>query len=415
MKKFFHFLLCIFLIGTLFSCKEDISLEKGEKTLEIMIASDLHFLSDTLVSKENELYCKKNLTRDGRFQEKDTEILEALKMKIKEETPDYLVLTGDISFNGEKESHLALENSLEEILSYTQVLVLPGNHDIMMNSHAFLHDEVFSTPSVTPEEFMDIYEKMGYGNALFKDSLTLSYVYPLDSKHWGLLLDTTLNRYNAEYNEQMTSGELFPSTLNWIESVLKEAEEKGIDVLSFSHHNLLTHHPSFEEFYTLRNAEELRNLYKKYHVSLNFSGHLHIQSIKQEDAFYDISSVSLLDYGNRAGILTIYENAYEYHAENVQKDEAFLKDSFQCFYEKYYMQREAKDQRVYGNLGSYVTDFLASVNAYYFDGNYKKIHELLKKNTALVPLLSENEGDYFNVILKVEDQNQFDSIWIKKK
>lgn len=374
--------------------------------MDVMIASDLHYLSDDLFSLDNKIYTKANLTSDGRYQEKDNQIIDMLIDKVKKESPQYLVLTGDLSFNGEKKSHLVLKDKLSELLDKTKVLVIPGNHDTFYNSKSYINDEVHSCDTITIDEFKDIYKEFGYSNALYKDEVSASYVYPLSDNYWAFMLDTTLNRYNYYYGELITGGEIEASTISWMEDILKKAKDNNIKVLSFTHHNLLTHNPLFETFYTLRNADEIINLYQKYNVLLNFSGHLHIQSIKSKDKFYDISSVSLLDYGNRVGKLEIYQDGYFYHADKVSDEKDFIEASFSCFYNKYYQKIINSNLEKYGNDAIKVSDLLSKYNTYYFDGDYESIYELKRKNRSLMSIIRRKEGEYFKIIDNLENVNQ---------
>lgn len=407
MKKI-SFIISFFLIFvSLFSCTENkISLNKEEHIMDVMIASDLHYLSDDLFSLDNKIYTKANLTSDGRYQEKDNQIIDMLIDKVKKESPQYLVLTGDLSFNGEKKSHLALKDKLSELLDKTKVLVIPGNHDTFYNSKSYINDEVHSCDTITIDEFKDIYKEFGYSNALYKDEVSASYVYPLSDNYWAFMLDTTLNRYNYYYGELITGGEIEASTISWMEDIFKKAKDNNIKVLSFTHHNLLTHNPLFETFYTLRNADEIINLYQKYNVLLNFSGHLHIQSIKNKDKFYDISSVSLLDYGNRVGKLEIYQDGYFYHADKVSNEKDFIEASFSCFYNKYYQKIINSNLEKYGNDAIKVSDLLSKYNTYYFDGDYESIYELKRKNRSLMSIIRRKEGEYFKIIDNLENVNQ---------
>ena len=68
MKKIF-LLLTILLINSCFV--------NNTPQLTYYIATDLHYLSDSLLSSENEVYIKENLTSDGRVMEYDNEIIDA--------------------------------------------------------------------------------------------------------------------------------------------------------------------------------------------------------------------------------------------------------------------------------------------------------------------------------------------------
>lgn len=164
--------------------------------------------------------------------------------------------------------------------------------NLNIEAKSFDEDKTTKVDSITVEEFRSLYQDFGYKGAISYDQNTLSYFYPIDQNNWALLLDTTLCRYNYENLMNFIGGFLEESTLNWIEENLKIAKEKNIKVTSFTHHNLINHNPMFENGYTLSNADDLLEIFSKYQVKLNFSGHLHIQNIKNKKVnkyqIYDI-------------------------------------------------------------------------------------------------------------------------------
>ena len=104
------------LILSSYSCfNEEPPITPGIKETTVFIASDLHLYSNNLISPDNKTYVKENFTSDGRIQENDYELVNELIEEVNLEKPDYLILTGDLSFNGEKDSHLELANLLNKI------------------------------------------------------------------------------------------------------------------------------------------------------------------------------------------------------------------------------------------------------------------------------------------------------------
>ena len=68
---------------------------------------------------------------DGRVLLYSWEILDAFIEDMKEKDPDLLLLSGDLTLNGEKASHEELAALLEELDEEgITTLVIPGNHDI---------------------------------------------------------------------------------------------------------------------------------------------------------------------------------------------------------------------------------------------------------------------------------------------
>lgn len=396
---------------------------KKEKT--IFIATDLHLYSNNLISKDNKVYIKENFTSDGRIQECDYDLVQELVNKVNIEEPDFLILTGDLSFNGELDSHLELTKILSNI-NKTQVLVIPGNHDTYsLGPISAFNDATQATKNINADDFRQIYAKYGYTNAYSYDEKTLSYIYEIDDNKWALMLDTTLSRYNYDIDYSLIGGAIEDSTILWLENNLKYAKENNISVISFSHHNLLSHNDLFTSTYTIQNSEEIIDLYAKYDVKLNFSGHLHIQSIKEtnkdDKTIYDISSGSLLDYGNRYGVLNIYKNCYKYTSkkiESVTNKDNLTAYSFDVFSNKYYKKTLWTYQNKLGEgKGAEATKLLSEINSYYFDGSYKEINRLIKNNKELISLIKENtsnyEKSYVKSIIEVENKNQH-SLLIKK-
>ena len=411
MKKFLSLVLLI-LLSTITGC------DFSKPQLEIFIASDMHILSNDLVSDTNQVYTKKTLTSDGRVQEYDIELFKEFINQINEEKPNYVFLTGDLTFNGERQSHIDVIEMLDSINDFTKVLVIPGNHDINnLNPRSFIDDNVNKVDTIDENEFKNLYKDYGYQGALYYDAYSLSYIYQLDENTWALMIDSNNSEYNEEYGTNFVGGFIEANTLSWLKEKLTIAKQNNIKVISATHHNLLVHNELFKTSYTIYNYKELLSIYKEYDVKVNFSGHLHIQSIKQDDNIYDIASGGMLDYGNRYGIFKMYENKYKYETEKLDisnKGFDFEEYSFDTFYNEYYSKSIKKNEKRYGDSAEKITDLLSKINAYYFDGNYKKIRKLVKRNKKNIELINGSNDKYAKSLINVENKDQ-NKIVIKMK
>ena len=396
----------------------------GNLETSIYIASDIHLYSNNLIGENNINCVKEKFTSDGRVQEYDYELVNSLVNEVNKNKPEFLVISGDLSFNGERDSHLELVKLLDKIED-TKVLVIPGNHDTYsLNSFSCLNDEVIYTDSITSDEFKSIYKDYGYSGAYSYDLESLSYIYEISEDKWLMMLDTNQSKYNEEFGMNIVGGFIFENTYKWMEENLKYAYQNNIEVISVSHHNLLVHNPLFKTSYTLFNNEEVINLFTKYNVKVNFSGHLHIQSIKDtmknDKEFYDVSSGSLLDYGNRIGILDIYNNYLKYESRKINFIDTsfdFNKYSYDVFYNKYFNKSLYRNEIRFNDKALEVTSLLSEINCYYFDGDYVNINKVIRKNKSLIKLIKENtqnyENDYVGTIIEVEKENQH-SLLIKR-
>lgn len=243
----------------------------------VILATDLHYQSHQ-ADDRGQAFQTFVENCDGKVVEYLPELLEAFLDEVIEKEPSALVLSGDITMNGESINHQELTERLRRVQDAgIQVLVIPGNHDINnTNAAVYFGDEKKQTPSVTGDEFLELYYDYGYDQAFSRDETSLSYAYALDEKNWLLMLDS------AQYDPvNRVEGRIRDTTLEWMEGVLQEAEEKGVFVLPIAHHNLLSQSRMYTTQCTMENHLQVIELLEKYGCPLFLSGHLHVQRIHQ--------------------------------------------------------------------------------------------------------------------------------------
>ena len=242
----------------------------------VILATDLHYQSHQADDRGQAF--QTFVENCGKVVEYLPELLEAFLDEVIEKEPSALVLSGDITMNGESINHQELAERLRRVQDAgIQVLVIPGNHDINnTNAAVYFGDEKKQTPSVTGDEFLELYYDYGYDQAFSRDETSLSYAYALDEKNWLLMLDS------AQYDPvNRVEGRIRDTTLEWMEGVLQEAEEKGVFVLPIAHHNLLSQSRMYTTQCTMENHLQVIELLEKYGCPLFLSGHLHVQRIHQ--------------------------------------------------------------------------------------------------------------------------------------
>lgn len=241
------------------------------------LVSDLHYMSPASTDY-GEAFEAFQARGDGKVMRYLPQILDSLLEEAKEAGPDVVILTGDITMNGEKINHEELAGRLSSLQDAgIQVLVIPGNHDINNpDAGVFFGDRAERTQEVTPEEFGQIYGKFGPDQAVSRDEESFSYVYALRDHIWLMLLDT------AQYEPRnLVDGMVRPGTLSWMEENLRAAREQGIQVIVLGHHNLLSQSTMFTDMCVLENGKEVTELLERYQVPMYISGHLHLQRAKK--------------------------------------------------------------------------------------------------------------------------------------
>lgn len=265
--------------------------------LSIVVATDLHYLSPSLTDYGTG-FMRMVENGDGKLTQYSPEIMEVFFQEVSELHPDALILSGDLAFNGERESHAELAGRLERLQEEgISVLILPGNHDLNYPFAAsFEGESVARTSSVTAEEFAEIYGKLGYREAASRDGESLSFLYKMTDRLWIILLDS---------NTEKAAGRLKEGTLSWLEAHLKSAKESGAAVITVTHQNVLIQNGLLSKGFVMENHEETAELLRKYGVELNLSGHVHIQHISEENGLSDIATSSLSVYPNQYGFVEL--------------------------------------------------------------------------------------------------------------
>jgi len=227
------------------------------------------------------------MSKEQKLLQESREILAVAIDAIKKAKPDFVLFPGDLTKDGEKQCHELAAAALSELNQMgIKTYVLPGNHDIG-NPAALRYlptGEAEPVPGVSPEEFARIYSASGYGDALYRDPASLSYVAEPVPGLWILALDCAKYEKNAKRERPESSGAIRKSTYAWIEARLAEASKKGVAVLAAEHHPLMEHadgmkgkHPAF----IVDDNWKLAGLLAGYNVRALFSGHFHANSVVQ--------------------------------------------------------------------------------------------------------------------------------------
>lgn len=251
--------------------------ETDETPPTIWLATDLHYQSPQMTDYQS-AFDAYTMGNDGVVVPYLDAITDAFLEEVKAKQPSALILSGDLSQNGEKINHEELAKKLARVQEAgIPVLVVPGNHDINHPWAAtYFEDRVSPAEGTSSEDFYQIYHQFGYDQASSRASDSLSYLYRLDRKYWLMMLDSCMCEPVHE-----TGGKLSEETVAWMKTQLEEAKKQGVTVIPVSHHNLLDESTLYPEECTIENSQEVTGLLEEYGVPVYLSGHLHLQRIKK--------------------------------------------------------------------------------------------------------------------------------------
>jgi hypothetical protein len=183
------------------------------------------------------------LYRDPKLLKESEAIFEAALESIVQQHVQFLLIAGDLTKDGELVNHVLMAQHLAKLKQHgIQAFVVPGNHDINNpDAVAYLGDTTRPVPNVSPGLFRAIYHRFGYGQALARDTNSLSYVAEPVPGLWLLALDSCKYQDNEQLGTPVVSGRLSPQTMSWVLGKLQEAQAGDKQVIAFMHHGVNLH------------------------------------------------------------------------------------------------------------------------------------------------------------------------------
>lgn len=430
-------LVCVFVMIVRYN---QMIVHANQQDQTIWVISDLHHFSPTLFDFGSK-FTNIQETSAGLDLRYGLERLNALVMQIENDSPDALIVSGDLTLNGEYQSMVELAETFSRIeRAGTEVFVIPGNHDISNPwASSFMGDQTIRVRQTLPDEFRLLFADYGYQDAISQDPDSLSYVAEL-SHEWQLfMLDSNVYSTTAGIYTPKSHGLLKNKTLRWLRKELLTHSKSDKQGLSVVHHNSLDHFSSLNQGYTLDNADELQQILNEYKLPITLSGHIHAQHIAHQifsDQFTltDIATGAFGIYPNRIGVITVAENSFTYEADqldfatwvtatqqtepNLVNYDAYLKKVFTDS-ARLLAEREIIGHHAYTPEESEaVIDLFVQLNLATFSGNLKDSwSQILIQYADLLDKLSDYGNEFFKTYIQdIEKQHEenhlhFESSW----
>ena len=251
----------------------------------MVVISDTHLLSPELVTPGKAI--DQADAGESKMMAMSDEIMAALTDSIISYKPRVVLVTGDLTHNGERLSHERMAQYLDRMASCGILpLVIPGNHDCN-NPYArrFNGDTAEPAATVTREEFATIYRNYGYGKDVVRDPSSLSYCCePID----GIVIigiDSNMDEQNTltsrgdSVDSYHNGGHIKPETLQWVIGQAQQARQRGKSVIAMMHHHLVPHFDQEERLlanYIVQGHDDIALQLMQAGVHTIFTGHLHV-------------------------------------------------------------------------------------------------------------------------------------------
>ena len=299
--------LIIMLLSTLFALDATARMDLDR----IVVISDIHLLSPELVTPGSAI--DRADAGDSKMMAQSDAIMNSITDSIISLNPTLVLLTGDLTNNGERLSHERVVQYLDRMAANgIQPLVIPGNHDCN-NPYAKSYDGDKTSPAatVTREEFAQIYRNYGYGAKSQRDPASLSYccepvkglvVIGIDSNMDEMNLLTSRGDSTDSYHN---GGLVKPETLQWVLKQASKAQKQGKRVIAMMHHHLVQHFDQEDRLlanYIVKGHDDIARQLMEAGVHTIFTGHLHVTDVatqynaSRSDSIVEVATGSAICY-----------------------------------------------------------------------------------------------------------------------
>lgn len=290
-----------------------------DMNLRIAVMSDLHYLSPDMIADTEDF--EHALNSDRKLLKESSAILNEMFERVRADKPDILLVSGDLTKDGEQECHAALAKQLQQLqqdIPGLKIYVINGNHDIRnYNAKNFntADGKAVLATRTEPEDFKRIYD------FVYSDPTVIATFTPAEGNKAGglsyvarpvegltvIAMDTC--RYSSDNtsigdDEHETSGAISADLEKWVIEQTAAAKARGDLVIGLEHHGLVPHfdvEPTILPMYLVNDYERIAQEYADAGMSAVFTGHMHAVDIAAMttaagNTFYDIETGSALTY-----------------------------------------------------------------------------------------------------------------------
>lgn len=284
------------------------------QTIGFAVFSDPHYY-DSALGTTGEAF-EAYLNSDRKMIRESEAILNAAISGMKQDNIQFVLVSGDLTKDGELSSHTKMAAYLKDLEdSGIEVYVVPGNHDINNpNAVSYSGASTAPVPRISPDDFARIYGRFGFEQAIARDPNSLSYLVEPVAGLCVLAMDACRYRENVDF--PITGGRFGQETLDWISGRIAWARAGNKQIIGFMHHGVVAHYtmqPLLFGEYLVDDWARVSRLFAEAGMRMVFTGHYHAQdvvkrSIKADDSpsfVFDVETGSLVTYPVPYRIITL--------------------------------------------------------------------------------------------------------------
>lgn len=275
--------------------------------LNFYLLTDTHYFEESL-GAEGKAY-EEYMKTEAFYLKESSMINKTVFKKLKEDKEtEIIIIPGDLSKDGEFESHKSLIKELNDLKqSGKKIFVLTAGHDYNEHGRSYKNDEFVPVKGTEFKELFSLYYEFGFKDAVSLHEETLSYITEIAPK-------TLLLALNCD-SKRECKGLIDESLLNWAKEQLDNAQKVGARVIAMCHYPIIPSVPVFDLVGDahVKNWREVASFLADNGVKLVLTGHMHIQSINEfttqkGNKLYDICTATTVGTPGKYRKIEITEN-----------------------------------------------------------------------------------------------------------
>lgn len=256
------------------------------KPVNFYLVTDTHYF-------ENELDAggpafEKNMLTEQYFMKESSAIIKSVFDRISEDKEtNIVIIPGDLTKNGEKESHKSFIKELYRLRENgKKIFVITAGHDYNSSAYVLRGDGRVPVEGTDFDDLCEMYRDFGYGDALAIDEPTHSYIAQIAD---GVRMLAICCDSNGQ-----PKGAMDERHMNWAKEQLDKAKADGCSVFAICHYPIIPSVPAFDLVgdAKIKEWKKVASFLADNGVELILTGHMHIQSINE---FYSEKGNRLID------------------------------------------------------------------------------------------------------------------------
>ena len=256
------------------------------KPFSFYLVTDTHYFENEL-GAGGEAFDKYMLTQQYFVKESSAIVSSVFERIIRDKETDIVIIPGDLTKNGEKESHNGFIKELYRLRENgKKVYVITAGHDYNDSACIYKGDGRVPVEGTDFNDLCDMYRDFGYGDAIAFDESTHSYVAEItDGVRMLAIHCDSKNQPKGTMDDRLTA---------WAKEQLDKAKKDNCSVFAICHYPIIPSVPAFDLVGDAK-IKEWRNVASflaDNGVELVLTGHMHIQSINE---FYSEKGNRLID------------------------------------------------------------------------------------------------------------------------